>query len=270
MKTARRSKRMRVAAMAVVAAMACGVVRAQSEAAMPKMARDADPDWDVATVRASDPDSKEAGYRISGRRQIQLLRQTAEAMLIVGYGVHKKQMENAPEWVRTQEWDVTGETDVVGEPNAQQVRALVRKLLQERFGLVVHMEQREMPVFALTAAKGGTKLKTSDGDPNALANEYEHESGGEAMIKFQNAPVSLLITILDFRTDKPVVDKTGLAGRYDFTVRYTMDETRVSPDANAAPGLFTAMEEQLGLKLEPVKAMADVLVIDKVEMPGAN
>ena len=247
-----------------------GVARSQSDAAMPKMARDADPDWDVVTVKPSDPDSTEVGYRISGRRQIQLLRQTAEAMLIVGYGVHKKQIQNAPDWVRTQEWDVKGETDVVGEPDAQQVRSLVRKLLKERFGLVVHTEQQEMPVFALTVAKGGMKLKASDGDPKALANEYEHQSGGEAMLKFQNAPLSLLITMLDFRADKPVVDKTELAGRYDFTLRYTTDETPVSPDANAPPGLFTAMEEELGLKLEPVRARADVLVVDRVQRPGEN
>ena len=256
--------------LALASALACGGVRAQSSSTMPKMARDADPGWDVVAVKPSDPNSKEIGYRISGRRQIQLLRQTAEAMLIVGYGVHKKQIANAPEWVRTQEWDVTGETDVVGEPDEAQVKGLVRKLLKERFGLTVHTEQREMPVFALTVAKGGAKLKPSDGDPSALADEYEHESGGEATFAFKNARVGLLTTILDFRTDKPVVDKTGLMGRYDFTLRYTMDESRVPPEVNAAPGLFTAMEEQLGLKLEPVKAAADVLVIDKVERPGAN
>ena len=246
------------------------VAQGQSDAAMPKMARDADPDWDVVTVKPSDPDSKEAGYRISGRRQIQLLKQTVEAMLMVGYGVHKKQIENAPDWVRTEMWDVTGETDQMGEPDAAQVRSLVRKVLKERFGLVLHTQQEEMPVFALTVAKGGAKLKASDGDPSALADEYDHENGGEATVRFVNAPVSLVVTILDFRVDKPIVDKTGLTGRYDFTLKYTTDETRGPTDANAAPGLFTAMEEQLGLKLEPVKTMTDVLVIDKVERPGAN
>src|SRR5579884_2449283 len=158
------AKRWTAAVVAVLAATGLtgvGVARAQSDAARPKMARGADPDWEVATVRASDPDSKEVGYRISGRRQIQLLRQTAEAMLIVGYGVHKKQIENAPEWMRTEEWDVTGETDVMGEPNEAQVKSLVRKLLKERFGLVAHTEQREMAVFALTVAKGGAKLVAS-------------------------------------------------------------------------------------------------------------
>ncbi|HKO18110.1 MAG TPA: TIGR03435 family protein [Acidobacteriaceae bacterium] len=258
------------AVLATAGLLYVGAAQAQGDSPMPKMARDADPDWDVVTVKPSDPDSKEVGYRMSGRRQIQLLRQTAEAMLIVGYGVHKKQIENAPEWVRTAEWDVSGETDLMGEPDAQQVRSLVRKLLKERFGLMLHRQQREMEVFALTMAKGGAKLKASTGDPNALANEYEHENGGEATVAFKNAPVNLLVTILDFRADKPVVDKTGLTGRYDFTMRYTIDETRVAADASGAPGLFTAIQEQLGLKLEAVKAPADVLVIDKVERPGAN
>lgn len=258
------------AVLATAGLLYVGAAQAQGDSPMPKMARDADPDWDVVTVKPSDPDSKEIGYRIRGRRQIQLLRQTAEAMLIVGYGVHKKQIENAPEWMRTEEWDVSGETDLMGEPDAQQVRSLVRKLLKERFGLVLHKEQQEMSVFALTVAKGGAKLMDSKGDPNALADEYEHENGGEATVRFANSPVSLLVTILDFRADKPVVDRTGLTGRYDFTLKYTTDESRVSPDTNASPGLFTAMEEQLGLKLELIKAPADVLVIDKVEKPSAN
>lgn len=259
-----------VAVLAAVGLISVDVVQAQGDATMPKMVQSADPDWDVVTVKPSDPNSKETGYRISGRRQIQLLRQTVEAMLIVGYGVHKKQIENEPDWVRTDEWDITGETDQVGEPDAEQVRSLVRKLLKERFGLVLHKEQQTMPVFALTVAKGGMKLKATDGDPSALANEYDHENDGVATVMFTNAPVSLLVTILDFRADKPVVDKTQLTGRYDFTLLYTKDETRAPMEANAPPGLFTAMEEQLGLKLEPVKAMADALVIDKVERPAAN
>ena len=132
-----------------------GSVQAQSGAAMPKMARDADPDWDVVTVKPSDPDSKELGYRISGRREIQLLRQTAEAMLIVGYGVHKKQIAEMRRSGRgPRSGSVKGETDLMGEPDAQQVRSLVQKLLKERFGLVVHTEQREMPVFALDGGEG--------------------------------------------------------------------------------------------------------------------
>jgi len=70
-------------------------------------------------------------------------------------------------------------------------------------------------------------------------------------------------------TDRPIVDQTGLQGRYDFDLRWTKDETRTT-DTDAPPGLFTALQEQLGLKLEATKAQADVLVVDKVERPAAN
>jgi uncharacterized protein (TIGR03435 family) len=78
-----------------------------------------------------------------------------------------------------------------------------------------------------------------------------------------------LAEILQFRCNRPVVDQTGLKGRYDFKLQWSTDETRAT-DADAPPGLFTAIQEQIGLRLEPVKAQADVLVVDKVERPGAN
>jgi uncharacterized protein (TIGR03435 family) len=76
--------------------------------------------------------------------------------------------------------------------------------------------------------------------------------------------------IMQFFLDRPMVDQTGLTGRYDFSLRWTFDETQASSDPNAAPGIFTAIQEQLGLKLDAVKAKADVLVIDHVERPSAN
>ena len=79
-----------------------------------------------------------------------------------------------------------------------------------------------------------------------------------------------LAQMLQFRVDRPVVDQTGLKGRYDFRLQWTTDESRAPADGSAPPGVFTAIQEQIGLKLEPVKAQADVLVVDKVERPGAN
>jgi uncharacterized protein (TIGR03435 family) len=76
--------------------------------------------------------------------------------------------------------------------------------------------------------------------------------------------------IMKFFMDRPVVDQTGLAGRYDFQLRWTFDDSRVAPDSNAPPGLFTAIQEQLGLKLEATKAQTDVLVLDAVKHPSAN
>jgi uncharacterized protein (TIGR03435 family) len=76
--------------------------------------------------------------------------------------------------------------------------------------------------------------------------------------------------MMKFFLDRPVADQTGLTGRYDFRFQWTFDESRVAADGSAPPGMFTAIQEQLGLKLEPVKAQTDVLVVDKVERPSAN
>jgi len=233
------------------------------------MDKHVDPDWEVLSVRPSDPDSKAIGYNVQGD-QILLRRQTLEAMMMVGFGLHKKQIVDAPEWARSVEWEVRGKPDAPGEPDSAQIRSLVRKALIERFGLKTHPEQREMPVFALTVTKGSVKISASTSDPDGLPDENDRESGGESTVIMTNVSMANLVTLLDFRLERPVVDRTGLSGRYDLKFTYTMDESRPATDRNAAPGLFTALQEQLGLKLEPEKTAADVLVIDKVERPSAN
>ena len=113
-------------------------------------------------------------------------------------------------------------------------------------------------------------MAASQGDPNGLPDESEDENGGERTMRMTNVAVGDLALMLNVSLDRPVVDQTGLKGRYDFDLKYTFDEMRAAPDANAAPGVFTAVQQQLGLKLEAVKTMAPVLVVDKVERPGAN
>jgi uncharacterized protein (TIGR03435 family) len=88
-------------------------------------------------------------------------------------------------------------------------------------------------------------------------------------MRFTNSSIADLALNMQLMVDRPIVDRTGLAWRYDFVLRYTVDEMRAT-DPNAPPGLFTAIQEQLGLKLEAEKAPAQVLVIDKVEQPSAN
>ena len=232
------------------------------------MAKDADPDWEVVTVRPGDPNAHSAGFHLEGR-QVFIERKTVMDMLLVGYEMHKKQIANEPDWAHSEIWDVKGVPDTPGKPSLRQLQGLVRKALVERFGLVTHTEQREMEVYALTVAKGGHKLTPSAGDPNGLPNE--NDSGGTIVnMRVENMSMKEFALLTKFFTDKPVVDQTGLTGRFDFQMKWTADESHAPTDGSAPPGLFTAMQEQLGLKLEPVKAKTDVLVIDKVEKPGAN
>jgi uncharacterized protein (TIGR03435 family) len=233
------------------------------------MPRDADPDWEVATVRPSDPDDQNAGFHLHGR-QIFIERMTVESMLLVSYGVHKKQIAGAPDWIETERWDVKGVPDVPGQPSVEQFRGLVRKILAERFGLKYHMEQRELSVYALTVAKAGPKLAASAGDPNGLMNENDRDNGGQRQMQMTNATMEEFALVMKFFLDRPMVDQTGLTGHYDFQLKWTFDETKATTDGSAAPSLFTAIQEQMGLKLEPVKAATDVLVVDHVEQPSAN
>lgn len=234
------------------------------------MANDADPDWDVVTVKPEDPNNTDAGFWIHDRG-VEIKGKTAEQLLLYGYGLHESQVLNAPDWMRAERWHIEGVAGAPGQPNREQMGILVRKLLAERFGLVMHHEQREMRVFALAVAKGGPKITASTDDPNAPMHENDSQSGGQATMRLKNVSMGEYAGMLmRLFLDRPVVNQTGLILRYDFQLKWTQDETRAATDESAPPGLFTAIQEQLGLKLEPTKAMADVMVIDKVERPGAN
>jgi uncharacterized protein (TIGR03435 family) len=237
--------------------------------ASPLMAKDADPDWDVVTVRPTDPSINNASIRMNGR-QFVLENRSVETLLLAGYGVQKKQIVNAPSWIQTERWDVRGVPDVPGQPSLRQMQTLVRKVLAERFGLVTHTEKREMDVYALIVTRSGQKMTPSAANSSGLPDENDNDNGGVRTMHAANMSMSDLSLIMKFFMDRPVVDQTGLAGRYDFQLKWTYDESKTPPDGTAPPGLFTAIQEQIGLKLEPVKAQADVLVIDKIEHPSAN
>jgi uncharacterized protein (TIGR03435 family) len=146
---------------------------------------------------------------------------------------------------------------------------MTRKILAERFGLQLHHEVRKMAAFALTVANGGPKMIASTSNPNAWFQQRNGDSDGRHTEKLKNISMAELGTILQYYVDLPIVDQTGLRGRYDFNLQWTLnDAPATTPDA--PPGLFTAIQEQIGLKLKQVKTPADMLVIDKVARPGAN
>jgi uncharacterized protein (TIGR03435 family) len=249
------------------------LVRATAETAweIPKadeaMGAAADPAFEVATVKPANPNDTGDGFHLDGR-QIFIENQTVEKLLLFAYGVHPKQVVDGPEWLGTERYDIKGVPDVPGQPSLKQMQAMVQKLLGDRFALTFHREKRDLPVYAVTVAKGGPKLAKSMGDPNGLMDETGSQNGGQTAWRFTNTSMADFALVMQFDTDRPVVDQTGIAGRYDFQLRWTFDETRT--DANAPPGLFTAIQEQLGLKLEAVKAPTEALVVDKVERPSGN
>jgi uncharacterized protein (TIGR03435 family) len=227
----------------------------------------ADPDWEVVSVKPTDPaDTHGERIRLDGRR-VRMTGTTVEQFLLIGYSMQKAQIANLPDWAQTQRWDVSGIPDVEGTPSLKQLQGLMRKIVAERFGTQLHHEQREMPVFALTVAKGGHKMKVNTSDPDGWMIKNDSSSRNRHMEDLKNASMKDLTLILQFHVTRPVVDQTGLKGKYDFRLEWTPDDAPPSDALDAPPELFRAIQDQLGLKLEATKAPADTLVVDAVQKP---
>ena len=142
---------------------------------------------------------------------------------------------------------------------------MMQSVLAERFAMKAHTEARPMPAYALIVAKNGPKLK----QPSDTATGYSQFGGSTGEVKWANSPLTDLKFLLAKETGRPVVDKTGLAGKYDFTLEYTPAD-RATTDGSGRPSIYTALEEQLGLKLVPIKQPVEVLVIDSFQQPTEN
>ncbi|MGA7159039.1 MAG: TIGR03435 family protein [Acidobacteriaceae bacterium] len=258
----------RLAVLVVGAGLFVGVARGQEQTAK-MMAKDAHPSFEVATIKPSVPTDQSTGFQTTGR-ELYIENETLESMIAAAYGVHPKQIVDAPDWSSKQRWDVKGVPDVEGMPSWPQYQEMIRTLLVERFGLKFHRDKRELPIFAVTVAKGGPKLAASKSDPDGLQDQTMSGNGVQKDYRFTNNSMAAFAQGMEYFMDRPVVDETGLKGKYDFELKWTMDGAPPQTDPNAPPGLFTAVQEQLGLKLEATKGMAEVLVIDHAEKPSAN
>lgn len=181
-----------------------------------------------------------------------------------------------PDWTKTTRYDiaakVTGSNleDYQKLSNAEH-RKMLQKVLEDRFQLKTHWESRPMPVYEFAVAKSGVKMKKA-GTGETSPNGQSIVSSGPNQLTARAALVENLAWALsDSGMDRPVVDGTGLTAKYDFTLHYApiQDGSGASTDT-AEPSIFTAVEEQLGLKLEPAKAPVQCLVIDHIEEPSQN
>ena len=258
-------------------------VTADKEWSIPKppspprpMAADADPAFEVAAVKLSSPDAKGRGCRVlSGSISVQNL--TVMDLVTIAYDVHARQIIGAPTWTTSDKYDITGKADTEGQSSAEQFRVMLRKLLADRFRLALRKEQRELPVYRLTVAKGGLKISR-----NAPKNETSgFIDRGPGSWLFNNVNMDELCRMLQTTAlDRPVSNQTGLSGRYDFSLVWTPDQlptaalnqNALAPGdrADAPPDLYTAIQQQLGLKIDAAKLRIEVLVVDKLEKPSKN
>jgi uncharacterized protein (TIGR03435 family) len=244
-----------------------------------RMAPDANPAFEVATIKPSDPAHPEQIITLRGAEVI-TNNVTVHALINLAYWLHPKQLTGGPAWTETEKFDMAGKPDAPGQPNVDQMKVMIQKLLTDRFQLKFHFEKRELPVYAVRLAKTSPKLTQSQDDPKGIPGWNFGRNASGMIMTFRNSPMSQFTAMLQNSMDRPVVDQSGLTGRYDFTLNFTPDAAMAAlfggppPPAgdnpDAAPDLFAAFQQQLGLKLEATRAPVDVMVIDKVERPSEN
>jgi uncharacterized protein (TIGR03435 family) len=233
--------------------------------------------FDTASVRPSQLDSRSSHSRgtadsISSSGSVFLILQNA-------YDLRDFQVIGGPEWVRTATWDIIAKVDeptpnYTSLPNAARgaiQRQRIQAVLAQRFNLKCHFEVKELPVYNLIVSKGGSKLTTTPADSRAKGSLDAEVKGHDNVVRGQGVELDTLARMLFYSAGRSrmVIDKTGLAGLYDFTLSYATDSDADSSEASG-PSIFTALEEQLGFKLEPSKGPVPVLVIDSIDRPSEN
>ncbi len=220
-------------------------------------------EFEVATIRPTNPSATGATFNVSGRR-ISIHNQTVVRLLMYAYDVNETRIEGAPAWCGSEHFDIDGALETGSAESRKQVQKVVQALLAERFALKLHHEQRPMQAFVLRVASGGAKLT-----PSTDAQAKPDQQGGMGEMRATAMTIEGLTAGLKYAVGRPVVDETGLKGRYDFVLRWTPDG-RATDDPAAPPPLPTALKEQLGLKLDSERRPVDVVVVDSVQPPSAN
>jgi len=257
------------------------------------------PVFDVVSVKPSKPGATEfrSGFTPDGfsSSNTPLL-----AIIQVAYGLlgsNEDQITGAPSWVKAEKYDIEAKVNgadlpVFAKLNRQQRDLMLQTMLADHFKLTASRDIRQLPVYALVIAKNGPKLKEAkSGD--TYVNGIKGSNGptgpganamGRGYIVCQRTHIAELAWLLRLETGRTVLDKTGLAGQYDISLQWTPEEeaaqmfsnnggsqqgTTPAPDASG-PSIFAAIQEQLGLRLEPQKGPVEGLVVDHVERPSPN
>ncbi len=268
----------------MVAHRGIGCVLCLLAAALATPAPVADEAFEVATIKLT-PAEWAGGrfFRMQTANQLVARGYAIRVLISAAYDLNPKAVSGGPAWIDSDRYDILAKTPGENRPSLAQQKAMLRRLLADRFDFAFHREKREMSVFALRTVKTGSKLKESVKTPESHALHPE----GPPPLVFVLAPDVVRVPGREATTaelaqilqraalDRPVVDETGLTARYDFDLEFAPDASLFGGALGDArdgprPGLFAAIQEQLGLKLEAVRGMVDVIVIDRIGRPSEN
>ncbi len=259
--------------------------------------------YDVVSVKPSKPGNRDSisMSMVPTPDGFSATNVTLQMLIALAYGIEEDQIARAPDWLDTDRFDVGAKMDssvmdqlekLSRDENKLARQRMLQALLADRFKLTIHRETKALPAYSLLIAKNGPKLKEAkpgDTYPNGFVTPAGRGGAGQMMqstsaagynFVAQGIPFSTLVGWLSVQLRRPVVDKTGLTGSYDVTLNYSLDFSQLrapsdgaslppAPDATSPP-LLTAVQEQLGLKLESGKGGGEAIVIDHAEKPSGN
>ena len=266
------------------------------------------PSFEVASIKPSDPGQRGGMIQNRPGGRMVIAGMPLRALMTFAYGVQDFQISGGPDWMRMNFWDIEARAEEGSvpppagppDPNTPNPMALrLQSLLEDRFQLKIHRETRDLPIYELSIAKGGLKMKLSDDQapyqpPERGAPPPPPIQPGGAMPRFSlrmgrgsmdavAMGIPNIVQSFSSQLGRTVIDKTGLKGLYDIKLRWTPDNAALGggpagpggPEAAPpidpnGPSIFTAIQEQLGLKLDSTKGPVEVLVIDNVQKPTEN
>ncbi|HXE62496.1 MAG TPA: TIGR03435 family protein [Bryobacteraceae bacterium] len=241
--------------------------------------------FEVATIKPSAFEGPNAGryMRMQSAHRFQVKNYTVNGLIAAAWDLNPKLISGGPAWVEQDRYDVIAATPGDLRPTYDDQMRMLRKLLNDRFELKFHREKKEFAIDELTVAKSGAKLKPSSAPPdepyNVTTTLYPAASGGidHAVLPAHNITIQQFASVLQRAIlDRPVVDNTHLTGRFDFDLEWTPDSSNFGgtlppgPPDSSKPSLFTAIQQQLGLRLEATRGLIDILVIDRLARPSDN
>jgi uncharacterized protein (TIGR03435 family) len=228
-------------------------------------------EFEVASVKTNKTGQREGGITAIGGGRFRATNIPFRILLATAYDVNFEQISGGPGWLDSERYDVEAKPDRLA--TTKQIHLMLQRLLAERFGLVLRRETKVMPIFALVLDKKVSKIRVHDG-PEV---DFGIRPGDKGQVVFTGVSMARFSQFLSMRSSRTVVDKTGLAGVYDFELAWAPDEPQrdegperpPQPDALGA-SIFTAVREQLGLRLVSEKGSVEFLNIAHVERPSEN
>jgi uncharacterized protein (TIGR03435 family) len=245
------------------------------------------PSFDVVSIKRNISGSQDLAINVPNGTAYNVGNAPMRGTIMRAYQV--KNLAAVPAWVDDERYDITAKS--TGEPNPNEVSAMLRTMLADRLKLTGHVEPREMSVYALVVARpghSGLKPVTLDCDAIRAARDAGVTAGQTPVPPAANGappcnyswfggaissggiPLQTFAGLLDYVAGRVVVDQTGLTGRYEFTLRFTPPGTLPAGSPDGSPDFFTAIQEQLGLRLEATRAPVDTFVIEHIERPTEN